>query len=105
RELEKEGYDLSVVSMPSMEAFQRQSEEYQASVLPKQVVNRLSIEMASSLAWGRYTGIFGKNLAVSTFGKSGKANDVIDDYGFNLAHVSRIVKKMIDENKNLQIVK
>ncbi|OLQ39394.1 transketolase [Oenococcus oeni] len=105
RELEKEGYDLSVVSMPSMEAFQRQSKEYQASVLPKQVINRLSIEMASSLAWGRYTGIFGKNLAVDTFGKSGKANDVIDDYGFNLAHISRIVKRMIDENKNLQIVK
>ncbi|MHA5205195.1 hypothetical protein R5R61_08840 [Oenococcus oeni] len=61
--------------------------------------------MASSLAWGRYTGIFGKNLAVDTFGKSGKANDVIDDYGFNLAHISRMVKKMIDENKNLQIVK
>ncbi|KGH87827.1 transketolase [Oenococcus oeni] len=101
KELAKQGYDLSVVSMPSMEAFARQSRAYQERVLPKRVVNRLSIEMASSLDWGRYTGIFGKNIAVDTFGKSGKANDVIDDYGFNVSNISQVVKEMIDQNKNL----
>ncbi|MFT8812449.1 transketolase [Oenococcus sp.] len=98
KDFQQQGYDLSVVSMPSMDVFDRQDAAYKESVLPAQVVNRVSIEMASTLDWGRYTGLFGRNIGVDSFGKSGKAADVINDFGFNVPHISQILKEVISRN-------
>lgn len=82
--LREKGHDFSVVSMPSMELFEQQSAEYRESILPSQVTNRLSIEMASSFGWDRYAK---KHLAIDTFGASGKGNEVVEKFGFTVPNV------------------
>src|SRR5690606_34603169 len=65
-----EGIDASVVSMPSMDRFEKQSKEYKESVLPKAVTKRLAIEMGASLGWHKYVGFEGDVLAIDKFGAS-----------------------------------
>lgn len=80
-ELLKQGKDFTVVSMPSMERFDKQSEDYQESVLPSNVTNRVSIEMGSSFGWDKYAR---KHLAIDTFGASGPGTEVVTKYGFTV---------------------
>jgi len=88
--LREKQYDVSVVSIPSFELFEQQSEEYKNSVLPPQVDKRISIEMDSTFGWGKYTGLNGANIGVDTFGLSGKGPEIIEKFGFN---TDIIVKK------------
>ncbi|WP_057810114.1 transketolase [Furfurilactobacillus siliginis] len=78
-----DGYDVAVVSMPSMERFREQSAAYQESVLPASVTMRVSIEMSSAFGWGEFTGTTGRNMSVDTFGASGDGNAVMEHFGFN----------------------
>lgn len=81
------GHDVRVVSMPSMELFNKQSDEYKESVLPNAMRKRLGIEMGSEYGWHKYIGIDGKMISVSEFGSSAPANIVIPKYGFHVDHV------------------
>lgn len=83
RLLEK-GHDVSVVSMPSLELFELQSDEYKESVLPKEVKNRVAIEMGASFGWHRYVGSEGKIIGIDRFGESGKGEEVIEYLGFTV---------------------
>lgn len=96
-ELRKKQFDVSVVSMPSFELFNAQSDEYKESVLPANVDKRVSIEMESTFGWAQFTGLHGVNMGIDTFGMSGKGPDVIDRYGFT---VDGVVKKYEDLWKN-----
>ncbi|EGO8640118.1 transketolase, partial [Enterococcus faecalis] len=60
--LAEEGIDVSVVSMPSFDLFEKQSAEYKESVLPKAVTKRVAIEAAASFGWERYVGTEGKTI-------------------------------------------
>lgn len=84
--LEK-GHDVAVVSMPSLELFELQSDEYKESVLPKDVKNRVAIEMGASLGWHRYVGTDGKVIGIDRFGESGKGEEVIEYLGFTVENV------------------
>ena len=53
-ELKQKGQDVRVVSMPSMELFDQQSDEYKESVLPKDVRKRLGVEMGTDFGWYKY---------------------------------------------------
>lgn len=86
-ELLKHGQDVRVVSMPSMELFNQQSDEYKESILPNAMRKRLAIEMGTDLGWYKYIGIDGKIISVNTFGASAPANVVIKEYGFTLENV------------------
>ncbi|HIW70494.1 MAG TPA: transketolase [Candidatus Limosilactobacillus merdipullorum] len=88
KQLEETGnYDLQVVSVPSMELFDRQPADYRHKVLPTNVRKRLAIEMGSTGLWYKYVGLDGKVIGVDTFGKSGKGPEVIKDFGFTVDHV------------------
>lgn len=88
KQLEAAGnYDIQVVSMPSMERFNLQPDEYKNKVLPKTVRKRLAIEMGNTGLWYKYVGLDGKVIGVDTFGKSGKGPEVIKDFGFTVDHV------------------
>lgn len=76
------GKNIRVVSMPSMELFREQDEAYKEEILPKEVKNRVSIEMASTFGWAEWTGTGGLNICIDTFGLSGKGNEVIEEFGF-----------------------
>lgn len=90
--LKEDGIDVSVVSMPAMNRFEEQSEDYKESVLPSAVRNRMSLEMASTFGWERYVGLDGVALGIDRFGKSGPGDQVIESFGFTAVNVSKIYK-------------
>lgn len=79
--------DVSVVSMPSMELFEQQSDEYKDSVLPHDVTKRVSVEMGSTLCWGRYVGLNGASIGIDHFGASANADELIRINGFTVENV------------------
>ncbi|WP_270182468.1 transketolase [Alkalihalobacillus sp. CinArs1] len=93
--LEKEGITASVVSMPSWDLFEQQSEDYKKTVLPDDVTVRLGIEMGASMGWDRYVGQQGDVLAIDRFGASAPGNTVIKEFGFTPENVVKRVKAML----------
>jgi len=89
-----DGIDASVVSMPSMDRFDKQSAEYKETVLPKAVTKRLAIEMGSSFGWHKYVGFEGDVLAIDTFGASAPGELLIEKYGFTVENVVSKVKSL-----------
>lgn len=93
-ELEKEGQKVRVVSMPCMDLFEEQSEEYKESVLPKAVRKRVVIEALSDFGWGRYVGLDGAYVTMKGFGASGPAAVLFEHFGFTVDHVVETVKSL-----------
>nr|WP_234122161.1 transketolase [Clostridium hydrogenum] len=95
KELEKENIDARVVSVPSFEIFEEQSEEYKASVLPKKVRARVAVEAASPFGWHKYVGLDGEIVAMESFGASGKAEVLFKEFGFTVENVVKKAKKVL----------
>ena len=74
KELMEKGFDIRVVSMPCMDIFEQQSDEYKEKILPQTVEKRLVVEAGSSICWGKYLGFKGKSVTIDTFGASAPAN-------------------------------
>lgn len=87
KELKKNGEDVSVVSMPSMELFEQQNDEYKETVLPKKVKRRLAVEAGSSIGWDRYFGSDGGMLSIETFGICGPGDVVLESFGYTVEGV------------------
>ncbi|MDX8047039.1 transketolase [Gracilibacillus sp. S3-1-1] len=92
--LKEEGKDVSVVSIPSFDRFDKQDAAYKESVLPSTVRKRVGIEMASSLGWERYVGLEGKIIAIDTFGASANGDKIIEEYGFTVENVVKHVNEL-----------
>lgn len=92
--LEKDNIFVRVVSMPSFELFDKQSNEYKESVLPSNTTKRMALEMASSFGWHKYVGIHGTLHTIDKYGESGKASDVMKAYGFSVEAVYNHYKKI-----------
>ncbi|TFE03397.1 transketolase [Jeotgalibacillus sp. R-1-5s-1] len=95
--LKKENIDVAVVSMPSWDRFEKQSDEYKQSILPKSVKKRLAVEMATPLGWERYTGDEGDILGITTFGASAPGGTVLKEYGFTVDNVVNRVKNLLNK--------
>lgn len=80
--LAQRGYNTRVVSMPSMEVFRKQSEEYKESVLPSSMRLRMSIEALSTQPWYEWVGLDGECVGMDTFGASAPAGDLMEHFGF-----------------------
>ncbi len=93
-ELKKDGIDVRVVSMPSMELFDKQSAEYKESVLPNAVRKRVAVEALSDFGWYRYVGLDGKVICMKGFGASGPANQLFEHFGFTVENVVNTVKSL-----------
>ena len=93
-ELIKDGIDVRVVSMPSMDVFEQQSDEYKESVLPKSVRKRVAIEALSDFGWGRYVGLDGAYVTMHSFGASAPAATLFKEFGFTVENVVRTVKEL-----------
>ena len=94
--LAPEGIDASVISMPCMDIFDKQSEEYKNSVMPKNVRARVAIEAGSSLSWGKYVGLDGEYVTMDTFGESAPAKILFNKFGFTAENVAEKAKKAVD---------
>lgn len=93
--LAEEGIDVRVVSMPSMDVFDRQVKEYQEKVLPNAVRKRVAIEALSGFGWGKYVGLDGKVVAMPGFGASAPANLLFEKFGFTVDNVVATVKSIL----------
>lgn len=94
--LAEEQLDVAVVSMPSLDRFEKQSMEYKQSVLFPSVKKRIAIEMASSLGWERYVGDEGDIIAIDKFGASAPGETIIEQYGFSVNQIAKRVKNLLD---------
>jgi transketolase len=96
--LMKEGVRSRVVSMPSWEIFEQQTQEYRGSVLPPSVTARISIEQASTLGWERYVGTAGRMIGMHTFGASAPLKELQKKFGFQPERVVGIAKELLGRN-------
>ena len=95
KELEEKGIGARVVSMPSWQLFESQSDEYKKEVLPLNITKRLAVEAASPLGWERYTGLEGKIIALDRFGGSAPGGELFKEFGFTVSNVVKEALKLI----------
>jgi transketolase len=94
-QLKAEGIRARVVSMPSWEIFERQSQEYRDSVLPPSVKARVAVEQASTWGWAHYVGLDGAILGMKTFGASAPLKVLQKEFGFTKESVVAAAKEQL----------
>ncbi|WP_406715686.1 transketolase [Trueperella pyogenes] len=98
-ELAKEGIGARVVSMPCLEWFAEQSEEYRESVIPSAVKARVSVEAGSTLGWRNLVGDAGRMVGIDHFGESASGSLLLEKYGMTAANVAAAAKESIEAAK------
>lgn len=98
--LKGEGVKARVVSMPSWELFDQQSQAYRDSVIPPAVTARVSVEQATTFGWSQYVGLKGTRVGMHTYGASAPAKDVIKHFGFTVERVVAAVKQQLEMRDN-----
>lgn len=93
--LEKEGIDVRVVSMPSMELFEMQPEDYRESILPRKVKARTAVEASKDFGWGRYVGLDGEVVGMKSFGVSAPGSQLFDYFGFTPENIAETMKRVL----------
>jgi transketolase len=95
--LEEQGVTARLVSMPCVENFLAQDDEYRDEVLPPGVP-RVSVEAAATLGWERIVGLDGAIVGMTTFGASAPQKDVYKHFGFTPEHVAEVAKELAERN-------
>jgi transketolase len=93
--LQKEGVPTRVVSLPCMELFEEQPEDYRNQVLPPAVYRRLAIEAGVRQGWDRYVGLQGDVICLDRFGASAPGDVVMRELGFNVENVLKHAKALL----------
>ncbi len=93
--LEEKGIGTRVVSMPSWELFEEQSDDYREEVLPSNIDKRLAVEAGSSFGWYKYVGREGKIISIDRFGASAPGSQLFERFGFTLENVVKNALDMI----------
>jgi len=93
--LAEEGVDIRVVSMPSMDVFEQQTQEYKEEILPKNVRARVAVEALSGFGWNKYTGLDGEIISMKSFGASAPGNLLFEHFGITTEAVVAAVKKTL----------
>jgi transketolase len=94
--LEAEGIATRVVSMPCMERFDEQDQDYKDGVLPPSCRARVSVEAASPLGWERWTTEDGEQIAMRSFGASAPQPALYEHFGFTPENIAGTGKKVIE---------
>ncbi|HEY2815691.1 MAG TPA: transketolase [Casimicrobiaceae bacterium] len=94
-ELIAAGIRSRVVSMPSWDVFENQTQEYRESVLPAEVKARIAVEQGSTFGWERYVGEQGHVIGMHTFGASAPLKALQQKFGFDAAHVVAAAKDLL----------
>jgi transketolase len=89
------GVRSRVVSMPSWDIFDHQTQEYRDSVLPPNVAARVAIEQASTFGWERYVGNAGRIIGMKTFGASAPLKELQRKFGFEPDRVVAVAKEVL----------
>ena len=94
--LNKEGIVSNVVSMPCLDIFLASSDEYQSSIVKKDLPI-LVAELAHPNSWYKLLNKTDKVLGIETFGESAPANILLDHFGFTTPNVIKMAKSLLDE--------
>jgi len=98
-ELLAEGIRSRVVSMPSWDIFEHQTQAYQDGVLPPEVTARIAVEQASTFGWERYVGRSGRIIGMKTFGASAPLKELLRKYGFEPERVTAVAKELLGKDR------
>src|SRR6185295_5923131 len=90
-----EGVRSRVVSMPSWDIFEHQTQQYRDSVLPPNVSARVAIEQASTFGWERYIGSSGRVIGMTTFGASAPLKELQRKFGFEPDRLVAVAKELL----------
>jgi transketolase len=101
--LAEEGVPVRVVSMPSWELFEQQSQAYQDSVLPPDVTARVSVEQASTFGWERYVGSTGTMLGMVHFGASAPLKELQRKFGFTVERVIEVARAQLGRRAGVAV--
>lgn len=93
--LAAEGTQARVVSMPSVDVFDAQDEDYRASVLPRSVTRRVAVEAGVTDGWWRFVGEGGRVVGMSSFGLSAPAPQLFEHFGFTVDNVTAVAKSLL----------
>ena len=101
KQLAHEGVNVRVVSMPSWELFEAQSEEYREQILPGNVRSRLAVEAGTSFGWERYVGLDGEIIAIDHFGASAPAPILFEKFGLMPEQITGRAREMLLERSEV----
>ena len=90
-----QGIRSRVVSMPSWDIFECQTQEYRDSVLPPSVSARVAVEQASTFGWERYVGDSGRVIGMKTFGASAPLKELQKKFGFEPENVAAVAREVL----------
>jgi len=99
--LQSEGIETRVISFPSWELFEMQSDDYKESVLPPSVRARVSIEAGVKQGWEKYTGDFGESISVEKFGASAPYEIIFTEYGFTTDKIISASRKVLNSKQKV----
>ena len=94
-QLTADGVRVRVVSIPSWELFEQQSDAYRQTVIPAEVAARVAVEQASTFGWSHYVGPSGAILGMRTFGASAPLKELQKKFGFTPEHVVRAAQEVL----------
>jgi transketolase len=98
-QLESEGMNVRVISFPSWEIFEQQSDEYKKKIFPAEIKARVSVEMGVGMGWQKYVGDLGDVISIETFGASAPDNVLYEKYGFTVENVVTTSKRVLRKTK------
>ena len=93
--LKQESIYARVISFPSWELFDQQSQEYKQKVLPKNIRKRLAVEAGSPIGWCKYVTDDGDVIGITKFGESAPGDQVMKEYGFSVENVMERAKALL----------
>ncbi|MCI1902234.1 MAG: transketolase [Bifidobacteriaceae bacterium] len=95
--LKTQGVAARVVSVPSMEWFEEQTEEYKETILPESIEARVSVEAGIAMPWYKYLGKYGIAVSVEQFGLQGSGEDNLKALGITTEHVADAATASIEK--------
>ncbi|MFH8682606.1 transketolase [Streptomyces lydicus] len=94
-QLQAEGVPTRVVSMPSVEWFDEQDQDYRERVLPPSVKARVAVEAGIGLTWHRFVGDAGRIVSLEHFGASADGKVLFREFGFTADRVADAARESL----------
>ena len=88
---------IRIVSMPCMELFDQQSDEYKQSILPSRGAMKISMEAGITFGWEKYIGQNGLSIGINHYGASAPAKDLEQAFGFTPNQVEKKIRQALEK--------
>ena len=93
--LTESGVKVRVVSMPSVDVFEAQSQDYRDAVLPPHITKRVIVEAGVTALWAKYAGTQGVVMGVDQFGESAPGKALYEFFGLTVDGVERAASSLL----------